>query len=215
MKHDYKNAYNEIERDPILKSTKEKVPEIFPFINQCCSEPTWLTFGDFSILSQRGCQQGDPCGPAIFCLGIHDMVASLSSEFNIWYIDDGSIGTPDTVFNDLKNIITKSADLSLQLNSSKCEIKILGDHDEEVRTQILDKFNQIVPVIVDRPQDIELLGAPLTIAGIRTALHRKLDHSYCLLRSSLSILQLNYLLRTTPCWHSLDVLEEYDRILKS
>lgn len=87
VKLDFRNSYNEIERQPFLKATKEKCPEIYPFIHQCYSEPTWLTFGDFGMLSQRGCQQGDPCGPALFCLGINNMVVSLASEFNIWTTD--------------------------------------------------------------------------------------------------------------------------------
>lgn len=59
IKLDYRNAYNEIERQPVLQATKEKCPEIYPFIHQCYAEPTWLSFGDFGMLSQRGCQQGD------------------------------------------------------------------------------------------------------------------------------------------------------------
>lgn len=231
VKLDFRNAYNEIERHPLLQATKEKCPEIFRFICQCYERPTWLTFGEFGMLSQRGCQQGDPCGPTIFCLGINDMVMSLHSEFNIWYIDDGSIGgEPETAFNDLQTIIQKSAQLGLNLNFSKCEIKILGPQSINDRSRILEKFNQIAPGIVNRPGDIELLGSPLTINGIRSAILRKLNklqtmvdrmdklnahHAYCLLRSSLSIPQLSYLLRSTPCWHALGVLEEYDQILKS
>lgn len=231
VKLDFRNAYNEIERHPMLMATKDKCPEIFPFMYQCYAQPTWLSFGDFGILSQRGCQQGDPCGSAIFCIGIHDMVLSLDSEFNIWYIDDGSIGgDPDTVLTDLQTIMTKSAEIGLQLNFSKCELKVIGVHSDEDRAQIMERFSEIAPGIVERREDIELLGSPLTIMGIRSAIHRKLEklktmvsrmdklnahHSYCLLRSSLSIPQLNYLLRTTPCWKALDSLEEYDRILKS
>lgn len=230
-KLDFRNAYNEIERHPMLQATKEKCPEIFPFMRQCYAQPSWLSFGDFGMLSQRGCQQGDPCGPAIFCLSIHDMILALTAEFNIWYMDDGSIGgSPDTVLNDLKTIIDKSADLGLQLNFTKCEIKILGSNSHNDRTRILEQFNEIAPGIIDRPDDIELLGSPLTIAGIRSAIQRKIEklklmvqrldklnshHSYCLMRSSLTIPQLNYLLRTTPCWLALDMLEEYDRILKT
>lgn len=66
VKIDFRNAYNEIERHPVLLATKEKCPEIFPFIRQCYEQPTWLTFGEFGMLSQRGCQQGDPCGARRF-----------------------------------------------------------------------------------------------------------------------------------------------------
>ncbi|XP_037034226.1 uncharacterized protein LOC119073006 [Bradysia coprophila] len=220
-----------MERHPMLQSVKDKCPEIFPFMRQCYEQPTWLSFGDFTMLSQRGCQQGDPCGPAVFCLGIQDMIESLEAEFNIWYMDDGTIGgTPEVVIKDLQTVITKSAEVGLQLNFAKCEVKILGVTDLAERAHILQTLNQIAPGIVERPDDIELLGSPLTISGIRSAIQRKLNklrtmvgrmeklnshHSYCLLRSSLSIPQLNYLLRTTPCWNALTELEEYDRTLKA
>lgn len=35
VKLDFRNAYNEIERHPLLQATKEKCPDIFPFIRQC------------------------------------------------------------------------------------------------------------------------------------------------------------------------------------
>lgn len=157
IKLDFKNAYNELERHPMLQAVKDKCPEILLFMKQCYEHPTWLSFGDFSMLSQRGCQQGDPCGPAIFCLGIHEMVESLQSEFNIWYMDDGSIGgAPDVVMNDLQTIIAKSAEIGLQLNFSKCEVKILGTVGLTERAHILQLVNQIAPGIVERPDDIDL-----------------------------------------------------------
>ena len=44
------------------------------------------------ILSAEDIQQGDPLGPMLFCLGIHKLVSALSSEFNVFYFDDGTIG---------------------------------------------------------------------------------------------------------------------------
>lgn len=156
VKLDFENAYNEIERQPILLATLQKCPEIFPYIFQSYSQTSWLSFGDFGILSQRGCQQGDPCGPAIFCMGIQEMILSLSSEFNMWYIDDGTLGgNPDTVLDDLQSIINKSAEMGLKLNFAKCEIKVLRNPNREEHDQILEKFNQIAPGIVNKPEDIE------------------------------------------------------------
>ncbi|XP_037034393.1 uncharacterized protein LOC119073191 [Bradysia coprophila] len=219
-----------MERQPMLQAVKANCPDIYLFMKQCYGLPTWLSFGDFTMLSQRGCQEGDPCGPAAFCMGIHHMVNCLESEFNIWYIDDGTIGgEPDVVINDLETVIAKSSEVGLELNFGKCEIKILGVVRPEERAHILQKINQVAPGIVERQDDIELLGSPLTLSGIKSAINKKLrklkimvgrmdklnaHHSYCLLRSSLSIPQLSYLLRTTPCWNAMDELEEYDRVLK-
>lgn len=69
----------------MLKSALKYCPDLYRFLKQCYSTPTTLSYGDFQILSQRGCQQVDPCGPALFCMTIHEMVLSLQSEdLNIW-----------------------------------------------------------------------------------------------------------------------------------
>lgn len=102
LKIDFQNAFNELERDCMLLANYKKCPGIYPFIKQCYSSPTNLTFGDYDLLSQRGCQQGDPCGPAIFCITIHEMICMLKSKLNIWYLDDGSLGgSPEVVLEDL------------------------------------------------------------------------------------------------------------------
>jgi len=44
------------------------------------------------IMSEEGAQQGDPLGSMLFCLAIQPIVVKLLSEFNVWYIDDGTIG---------------------------------------------------------------------------------------------------------------------------
>lgn len=132
VKIDYRNAFNELERNPMLLSTWNMCPEIFPYVKQCYSSPSILWFGDFEISSQRGCQQGDPCGPPLFCMAIHEMARSLQSELNIWYLDDGSLGgDPDVVFDDLQKIIQKSVDLGLTLNFQKCEMMIIGSGNQQ------------------------------------------------------------------------------------
>ena len=39
-----------------------------------------------------GVQQGDPLGPLLFCLSIHDLMLELKSEFRAFYLDDGIPG---------------------------------------------------------------------------------------------------------------------------
>lgn len=174
LKLDFKNAFNELERDYMLLTTYQKCPGIYPFIKQCYSTPTVLTFGDYYILSQRGCQQGDPCGPPLFCISIHEMVSMLKSELNIWYLDDGTLGgSPEVVLNDLAMVIEKSAKLGLRLNFSKCELMILGDGDKR---QVFEDFNSLAPGIIWKTTDIDLLGAPLTNTGIPSAIHSKLNN---------------------------------------
>lgn len=228
LKIDYANAFNELERNPMLVSVLKMCPEIHPYLNQCYSTPSILWFGDFIISSQRGCQQGDPCGPPLFCMAIHEMVSGLLSEMNIWYLDDGTLaGDPQTVLQDLKTIIRKSAELGLRLNFSKCEIKVIGN---DINQEIVNAFNDVAPGITALENNINLLGAPLTDSGISNEIKEKIiklklmvfrlkdlnsHQSFFLLRNSFSIPKLTYLLRTTPCWRSMPDLVEYNQILKS
>lgn len=70
-----------------------------------------------------GTQQGDPTGPLSFCLTIHPIITSLSSGFNVWYLDDGTLcDDPDVVLKDFEQIIEKAKKIGLEINPSKCEI---------------------------------------------------------------------------------------------
>jgi hypothetical protein len=75
---------------------KDKTSSLFPFLNQCYREPSHLFFGNYIIPSVVGCQQGDPCGPMAFSLTVHPIVESITTELNIWYLDDATIAdVPD------------------------------------------------------------------------------------------------------------------------
>ena len=91
LKIDFRNAFNSVRRDVLLAKVKEKIPELYAFVYQCYEDQSILFFGDFSLDSQEGVQQGDPLGPLLFSLAINDLVKSLKSILNIWYLDDGTI----------------------------------------------------------------------------------------------------------------------------
>ena len=64
---------------------------------ECCyGTQLILHFGDYTILSQCGVQQGDPLGPLAFALAFHPIVEKIQSEvttlnINAWYLDDGTL----------------------------------------------------------------------------------------------------------------------------
>lgn len=135
IKIDVKNAFNELRRDALLNKVKSTVPEIYKFVEQCYRFPTNVYYREHIILSQRGVQQGDPLGPALFCLVLQDIISSLKElDLNIWYLDDGTIaGAPDSVATALQEIIDKANEIGLQLNHSKCEIAVLGTECKKIK----------------------------------------------------------------------------------
>ena len=125
LKIDFKNAFNTIGRDKILQLVNSKIPGIYNFIFQCYAQESNLQFGSEVIASCEGIQQGDPLGPFLFSLGIQDIISSMKSELNVWYLDDGtSGGDAITVFEDAREII-KAAE-SHGVNPKKSELFLIN-----------------------------------------------------------------------------------------
>ena len=68
IKLDFRNAFNSIRRDKMLHSVLMKAPDLLPFAYCSYQYPSLLFFGDFTISSEEGVQQGDPLCPLLFCL---------------------------------------------------------------------------------------------------------------------------------------------------
>jgi hypothetical protein len=66
LKLDFKNAFNSVERDCILKKVQSHTPHIYPYLYQCYRNPSTLFCGDHLISSSAEAQQGDSYGPMIF-----------------------------------------------------------------------------------------------------------------------------------------------------
>ena len=68
-------------------------------------------------------QQGDPLGPLLFCLSIHQLSTQLSSHFKMFYLDDGSLGgTVNDVLHNLSIFEEIFRQLGLPLNRAKSEV---------------------------------------------------------------------------------------------
>lgn len=142
LKIDFKNAFNSIERDDMLNQIKEHTPKLYPFLWQCYASASHLFFGIDTIPSLIGCQQGDPCGPLVFCLAIHSIIKSVNTELNAWYLDDGTLGgQQEIVFENFKRIINECVRIGLEVNPSKCEIHFSNDVD----LNDWNEFNKIAP----------------------------------------------------------------------
>ena len=98
LKIDFKNAFNQVRRDVMLRLVESNAPEIYPYVYQCYNKESDLFFGIGSdhgcvINSEEGVQQGDPLGPFLFSLTINQLIKSCQSELNVWYLDDGTLAS--------------------------------------------------------------------------------------------------------------------------
>ena len=122
VKVDFQSAFNSIHRDKLLEAVKGYIPDLLPYVHSAHSAPSVLLWDGVQLSSAEGIQQGDPLGPMLFCLGINDLVSSLSSEFNVFYLDDGTIGDLQDLENDLARIESVGKSLGLVLNINKSEV---------------------------------------------------------------------------------------------
>lgn len=169
-KLDFSNAFNTVRRDHMLRVVRDIFPEYYAPIYQMYAYDSYLAQTKNVINSSNGIQQGDPLGPTLFCISIAEMVRSLKSPLNVWYMDDGALGgSLDDVLADIQKVKDFSLQSGLTLNPSKCEIWIQGA-DPQQSEELLE------PICVALPNckylekdDMILLGAPLFEESIETA----------------------------------------------
>ena len=92
LKLDVSNAFNPIDRKTFIGEIATRYPSLYFLVNEAYSNPSTLFAGEHRIPSSRGIQQGDPLGPALFALAVDKIAKDMSSELNIWYLDDATIG---------------------------------------------------------------------------------------------------------------------------
>ena len=123
LKIDFENAFNSINRQFILEKVFEIHPEAYEYSHSGYSQPSFLLYGDSAIKSCEGTQQGDPESPALFSDFFQDLIDSLESKINLWYLDDGNLSDDyRTVLKDLKKIVEAERTLGLKIKPTKCEI---------------------------------------------------------------------------------------------
>ena len=71
---------------------------------------------DSVIKSCEGTKLGSPESPALFSDSIQDLIDSLESKINLWYLDDGNLSDDyRTVLKDLKRIVEAEKTLGLKI----------------------------------------------------------------------------------------------------
>ena len=161
-------------------------------------------------------------GPLLFCLTIFSLGQRLTSVLSILYLDDISIGDPcDNITEDLEAIMEASS-LGLALNTQKSEIITDSPSSRNCLLTVLPGAQTV------DPSQASLLGSPIGDANcvtsaiqVKTATLQSMcerlnllsaHDAFTLLRSSLAIPKLMYLLRTAPCFASNSLIE-FDSVL--
>ena len=101
------------------------LPGLSRWVEYSYSTDSVLHFGDHSLLSRCGVQQGDPLGPLCFALTLQPITMRIKRELpnllcNVWYLDDGTIcGSPQDLAAALKIIEEDGPWRGLHVNRSK------------------------------------------------------------------------------------------------
>ena len=136
LKIDFSNAFNTISRESVLSKVRTTFPELARWVTWCYAKPSNLLFGGHTLSSTTGVQQGDPLGPLLFSLAIHDTVKELSIiatpsastlDLTTFYLDDGVLaGDAEVVADALRLLEARCSSLGLVLNHGKSELILPG-----------------------------------------------------------------------------------------
>ena len=118
---------------------KEFTPDKLSVVYSAYSSPLSLLWHDAQVISAEGIKQGDPLGPMLFCIPHYP--SSLSLEFCIFHIDDGTIsGSLHDFEANLQTIAYQGQALGLQMNVDKLE---LISHSQATVSTILSIFSRL------------------------------------------------------------------------
>ena len=129
---DIANAFNSINREPIMNFTKQYLPEMVGWVEWMLTAPANLYCRGQKLYCTTGVQQGDPLGPLLFSAGIHEVVSSCNVNFpevwGCWYLDDGSlVGPLEALERAIAYLLSRLKEIGLQINFSKCHLLTVGD----------------------------------------------------------------------------------------
>ena len=227
MKIDFANAFNMLERSAFLDLVVKHFPGMARFAYLCYGNPSRLFIGNTVILSAMGVQQGGPEGPALFCVGLQQLVQKIEKECKLhshrWYMDDGAlIGTPTELSKAWNILATEGPTLGLYLNPSKCEwIGLNGNPPcpiPGVTPNMSGNFEILGAPIGDPNFTNKAVDSILSEYGNILNLLPDLHHSQTatlLLRYCFSYCRAVYVMRTVPSSLYLEAAERFDSRIRT
>ncbi|XP_055334990.1 uncharacterized protein LOC129586034 [Paramacrobiotus metropolitanus] len=141
LKIDFRNAFNTVSREAVLNAAHAHFPEYSAFLQSAYGYHSSLFLDQYNLSSESGVQQGDPLGPLLFCLVLHLLVITLTTELNAWFLDDGTLGgSPASVLANFDRIIAEAHSIGLDVNIAKCELFVCGG-TESNQQHVTAEFN--------------------------------------------------------------------------
>ena len=176
LKIDMRIAFNSLRRDSFFSVACVRTPGLYNFLWQVYSSPTRLVFGEQGFASETAIQQGDPIGPALFALSVDEAAQGFQSEFNVWYLDDATLGDSlERVPDDLVVLLERLRLIDLEVNRNKCELTILNDSMPEATEALLRELFPGVRVV--EACDFFTARTPVDILRIPGTIHEKREQS--------------------------------------
>lgn len=124
---DVSNAFNSINRKTVGEGICRTCPELIQFYNWSYGEESEIMTHDGILItmSQTGVKQGDPLGPLLFAVGLHDSLIKIKEAIGeehavCAYLDDISILGDTSKLNEIISQITPILNnIGLKINDSK------------------------------------------------------------------------------------------------
>ena len=85
-----------IDHSHLFQEVRRHAPGLSAYVEWAYGSHPHLFFGDKTLLSETGLQQGDPLGPLLFAVALHPILCRILEEvpgvlLNAWYLDDGTL----------------------------------------------------------------------------------------------------------------------------
>ena len=227
---DLDNSFNRGDRAQMFAEVRRLLPGISPWVESCYGVSSILNFGDSTILSTAGVQQGDPLGPLLFSIMAQPVVERLQEVEglvqNAWYLDDGIlVGTREALVEAWDLLVAEGEPRGLHLSRGK-SLVFCPHHDPEDQ----DPLGR--GVVRGEGGGFKLLGAPLGDEGYEgeilekrvIAIQELLDRlplledphmEYTLLRNCFAFPKFSFALRTTDTSKHQDLVIRFDSAVRA